>query len=377
DYDAIIVGGGPAGLSALSGLARVRRKILLLDSGKYRNAPTRHMHDVLGFDVGVTPAYFRWAARQQIAQYDTVTMANATVTKIVPGDANNTYFIISTAENPTTNITARKVVLGTGLRDLLPSTPGIRENWGKGIFWCPWCDGHEHADQPLGLLGTLDNVASSVREMVTLNSDVVAFVNGSDTAAFRTTTDKKFPRWETYLQLHNVTIDNRTIARIERLQNGTNGTEDPSLASVPEHDLFRVEFDDGRNPVERAAFLASWPDEQASKVGEELGVQLYGGRLYADPANGLITNVPGVYAIGDANTDNTTNVPHALFSGKRTAVFLHVRLAREDAAKELDAAAAPTTTVERREMEHSHARSLWNTVNGKPGELLYAGRFDQ
>lgn len=49
-YDAIIVGGGPAGLSALSGLARVRRKVLLIDSGVYRNGPTRHMHDVLGFD---------------------------------------------------------------------------------------------------------------------------------------------------------------------------------------------------------------------------------------------------------------------------------------------------------------------------------------
>ena len=50
DYDAIVVGGGPAGLSALSGLARVRRKVLLIDSGEYRNGVTRHMHDVLGFD---------------------------------------------------------------------------------------------------------------------------------------------------------------------------------------------------------------------------------------------------------------------------------------------------------------------------------------
>ena len=50
DFDAIVVGGGPAGLSVLSGLARVRRKVLLIDSGEYRNAPTRHMHDVIGFD---------------------------------------------------------------------------------------------------------------------------------------------------------------------------------------------------------------------------------------------------------------------------------------------------------------------------------------
>lgn len=50
DYDAVVVGGGPAGLSALSGLARVRRNVLLIDSGEYRNQPTRHMHDVIGFD---------------------------------------------------------------------------------------------------------------------------------------------------------------------------------------------------------------------------------------------------------------------------------------------------------------------------------------
>ena len=50
DYDAIIVGGGPAGLSVLSALARVRRNVLLIDSGEYRNQPTRHMHDVIGFD---------------------------------------------------------------------------------------------------------------------------------------------------------------------------------------------------------------------------------------------------------------------------------------------------------------------------------------
>lgn len=50
DYDVIIVGGGPAGLSAASGLARVRRNVLLVDSGEYRNAQTRHLHDVIGFD---------------------------------------------------------------------------------------------------------------------------------------------------------------------------------------------------------------------------------------------------------------------------------------------------------------------------------------
>lgn len=50
DWDAIVIGGGPAGLSALSGLARVRRRVLLIDSGEYRNGQTTHMHDVIGWD---------------------------------------------------------------------------------------------------------------------------------------------------------------------------------------------------------------------------------------------------------------------------------------------------------------------------------------
>ncbi|KAK4246544.1 thioredoxin reductase [Corynascus novoguineensis] len=375
EYDAIIVGGGPAGLSAASGLARVRRNILLIDSGEYRNAPTRHMHDVLGFD-GVTPAYFRWAARQQINHYGTVTMTNGTVVRIDRGDDKKTRFVVSARNNNDNDsedisyYVARKIVLATGLRDVLPETPGLRENWGNGIFWCPWCDGHEHADQRLGLLGSLDHVPSSVREVVTLNKDIIAFVNGTDTPEYRAITTESFKDWERYLQIHDVPVDNRTIAAIERLRNGTTGDEDPSLPTVPEHDLFRVNFTNGEF-VERDAFLASFPSEQTSNVGEQLGVRLVDGRLFANQSAGLITNIPGVYAVGDANSDGTTNVPHALFTGKRVAVYLHVAIAREDGEAELSSA-----DVSKRDLE-PEARSLWDTVNGAPGDILYAGEFDQ
>ncbi|KAJ3542246.1 hypothetical protein NM208_g4201 [Fusarium decemcellulare] len=232
DYDAIIVGGGPAGLSALSGLARVR----------------------------VTPAYYRWAARKQLSYYDTVSMVNGTVTKIQPRE-NNTWFSLSVdyPNKETKTLTARKVVLATGLRDILPETPGIEENWGKGIFWCPWCDGHEHADQPLGLLASLDKVAGLVREMATLNKDIVAFVNGTDTDEYRALADKDLAKWEAYLRIHNVKVDNRTIKDIERLKEGANSHADPSLPSVAEYDWFHVNFAKG-GPVGRAAFLASFPD---------------------------------------------------------------------------------------------------------------------
>ncbi|KPM41813.1 hypothetical protein AK830_g4755 [Neonectria ditissima] len=370
-YDAIIVGGGPAGLSALSGLARVRRNVLLIDSGEYRNAPTRHMHDVLGFD-GVTPAYYRWAARKQISYYDTVSMTNGTVTSI-KAEKNNTQFSVSAVlfGNKKT-LTARKIVLATGLRDILPTTPGIQANWGKGIYWCPWCDGHEHADQPLGLLASLDSIPGLVREILTLNKDIVAFVNGSDTPALRATTEEKNPEWQTYLELHNVTVENRTISEIKRLRDGSDKSADPSLPSVAEFDLFSVEFPTGP-AVQRAAFLASFPDEQRSKVGEELGVWLYGGRLAANMSNGLITNIPGVYAVGDANSDNSTNVPHALFTGKRSAVSLHVALERENALEEL--AEADKHDEEKR--DDLSERAIWDKMNSERGEILYAGEYEQ
>ncbi|KAK7416076.1 hypothetical protein QQZ08_012131 [Neonectria magnoliae] len=370
-YDAIIVGGGPAGLSALSGLARVRRNVLLIDSGEYRNAPTRHMHDVIGFD-GVTPSYYRWAARKQISYYDTVSMTNGTVTSIKP-ENNNTQFSVTTIlpGDKKKTLTTRKIVLATGVRDILPNTPGIEPNWGKGIYWCPWCDGHEHADQSLGLLATLDNIPSMVREILTLNTDIVAFVNGSDTPELRAATEKKSPEWQTYLKIHNVTVDNRTISGIKRLKDGANKDADPSLPSVAEFDLFSVEFPKGR-PVQRAAFLASFPDEQRSKVGENMGVTLYDGRLAADMANGLVTNIPGVYAVGDANSDNSTNVPHALYSGKRAAVFLHKQIQLENSVEEV--AEADKDDEKRNVLDE---RAIWEEINGKRGEILYAGEYDQ
>ncbi|KAL0936204.1 sulphydryl oxidase [Colletotrichum truncatum] len=369
-YDAVIVGGGPAGLSTLSALGRVRRNTLLIDSGEYRNGPTRHMHDVIGFD-GVTPAWYRYAARKQIESYPTTSAINGTVTKI-EGNNNDNFVVSYTADGQTTSVKTRKIVLGTGLHDILPSTPGLQEIWGKGVYWCPWCDGNEHADQPLGLLGNLTDVASLVREILTLNTDLIAFVNGTDTPEIRKIAEKETPEFQKFLSLHNVTIENRTIASFTRLQDGGAHPADPSLPTAPEHDLFRVDFTEGPS-VERAAFFVSYPDEQRSSLGADAGVELLGGRLNAPVGKGHLTNVNGIYAIGDANSDNSTNVPHALYSGKRAAVFLHVRLGKEDQAKETG---VDLDLLLKRDSELEE-RSVWEVANGQVGDILYAGEYDQ
>ncbi|TVY83867.1 putative thioredoxin reductase [Lachnellula suecica] len=325
DYDALVVGGGPSGLSALSGLARVRRKTLLLDSAEYRNGETRHMHDVIGND-GTVPAVFRYNARELIAKYPTAFMKNATVTSIVSvNGTNGTYFLTTDAAGET--YTSRKVILATGLSDIIPDTPGVKEAWQRGIYWCPWCDGYEHRDQPFGILGSILDCVGSTMEMETLNKDIIAFVNGTYTDENVAILDKKRPGWFTQLQRYGVAIENRTIMSIERVQDGAVVHD---VATDTEFDQFVVHVADGTT-FNRSAFITNYPSVQHSHLGAPLGVKIYGEKMDVDPAS-MRTAAPGVFAVGDANSDNSTNVPHAMFTGKKAAVFLHVELEKEYAA---------------------------------------------
>ncbi|KAE8150119.1 hypothetical protein BDV25DRAFT_172428 [Aspergillus avenaceus] len=332
DYDVIVVGGGPAGLSVLSGLSRVRRKTALFDSGEYRNSVTRNMHDVIGND-GTVPSEFRGKAREQISKYDTATFIDKRVSAITSIDdeaTNTSYFRAQDADGQA--YTARKLVLGTGLVDLLPDTPGLQEAWGKGVYWCPWCDGFEHRDQPFGILGTLPDVVGSVLEVSTLNKDIIAFVNGTDTPAYEAELSAKYPNWEAQLAAYNVRLENATIASFERLQDGgevkdRNGTR--------QLDIFRVHFTNG-SFVDRNAFITNYPSAQRSDLPDQLGLAMLGNKIDATTNPGMRTSLAGVFAVGDCNSDNSTNVPHAMYSGKRAAVFAHVEMAREESNAAID-----------------------------------------
>ncbi|KAF2211461.1 hypothetical protein CERZMDRAFT_98350 [Cercospora zeae-maydis SCOH1-5] len=372
NYDVVVVGGGPAGLSAASSLARVRRSVLLIDSADYRNQYTRHVHDVIGSD-GVTPAYLRWKGREQIVQYPTVNLTNGTVSRIEStGNENVTSFSITAnfSSNGDTTFTARKVILATGLRDIIPTSPGFAESWGKGVYWCPWCDGFEHADQPYGILGPLDKSGNTPLEILTLNKDVIIFANGTDTPENRAIVEKKLPGYDIWYGVHGINVDNRTITSLERLQDASTQAHDPSKPTSPEYDLFRLNFAEGPS-VERAAFITNWPSEQRSKLGEESGVQLSGNKLASDASKGMVTNVPGIYAVGDCNNDSSTNVPHAMWSAKRAVVSLHVTLETENANYQISQAEAKG--LAKRELSE---RDVWDMINPRD-DLFYGGDFDR
>jgi thioredoxin reductase len=144
--DALVIGGGPAGLQAALTLGRVHRTVLLVDSGEYRNAPAAHLHNLIGSD-GMPPADLRAAARRDLAAYDTVRLRDGAVTA-VRGEAG--AFDVELADGSVE--TARAIVLATGVRDELPDIPGLAAQWGRRVAHCPFCHGHEFAGGRIGIL---------------------------------------------------------------------------------------------------------------------------------------------------------------------------------------------------------------------------------
>lgn len=145
-YDAIVIGGGPAGLQAALTIGRMHRRVLLLDSGEYRNATVAHAHNLVTND-GRDPAELRAIARAELAAYPTVEVRDAAVDSVAGALGD---FRVTLEGGATEH--ARRLVLATGMRDELPAIPGLAEQWGRRIAQCPFCHGHEFAGRRIAIL---------------------------------------------------------------------------------------------------------------------------------------------------------------------------------------------------------------------------------
>ena len=147
-YDVIIVGAGPAGLSAALILGRARRRVLVCDSGNPRNAASHALHGYLTRD-GISPREFLAFGRRELEPYETVSLRH--IAAIDAACEQNGRFRVTLADGTVTH--ARKLLVATGVCDNLPDIPGFAECYGRSVFHCPYCDGWENRDQPIAIYG--------------------------------------------------------------------------------------------------------------------------------------------------------------------------------------------------------------------------------
>lgn len=172
-HDVIIIGAGPAGLSAALWLGRCARATLVFDNGNPRNAAALALHGYLTRD-GITPAELRRLGREEVLRYPSVKIEDATVRHALPiGNG----FEVGTANGAT--MTTRTLLLATGRTDTLPDLPDAQTFYGRGLYHCPYCDGWENMDQPVAVLGHTPATTEMAELLLTWSSRVTLCTHGA------------------------------------------------------------------------------------------------------------------------------------------------------------------------------------------------------
>ena len=183
-FDVLIVGGGPAGLSAALILGRCHRTVLLCDEGRQRNLSSHAIHGLLGRE-GRSPSHFLDEAREELSRYKSVSVRGTRVTAIVPAGEGFEFRLCGRHDG-----SASKVLLATGLVDELPELAGIEALYGVSVHHCLYCDGFEYAGKPVAAYGKGDKGAELAVMMKHWMADVVACSDGTRLARKRRESSK-------------------------------------------------------------------------------------------------------------------------------------------------------------------------------------------
>jgi thioredoxin reductase len=268
-YDVIIVGAGPAGLSAALILGRCRRRVLVCDSGRPRNAASRAMHGFLTRD-GINPHEFLRLSREQLQQYETVTIRDCEVTAAACRSDARFEVTIENQER----LTTRKLLIATGVLDNLPHIPGFAELYGVSVFHCPYCDGWEVRDEPLAVYGRGERGLGLSLELTGWSRDVVLCSDGPsdiDEAG------------RDRLRRCGIQIREERVVRLEGDESG----------------LRHVVFDAG-DALSRHALFFTTGQIQQSALAISLGCE-FNDKGTVRTGKYESTHLPGLYVAGDAS----------------------------------------------------------------------------
>ncbi|KAF1820392.1 FAD/NAD(P)-binding domain-containing protein [Dissoconium aciculare CBS 342.82] len=318
-FDALILGAGPAGLSAALALGRVTRSALVLDSGVFRNAGVTAMHTVLSRD-GTNPTEFRQISIEQIRKYPSIQFQHANVTSVAQVEVEAGYMGFQAVDSNNKTYFGRKLVLATGTEDVLPTNfEGYRENWPEHIYQCLFCDGFEQRDYPIGVL-TFANPGYNNLALMALrfHPDVTIYTNGPPP------TDNATAQALRIAQASKAKVDTRTVKRL--INNGPG----------PENGI-TIEFQDGSNA--KLGMLLHRPStiNRGQRFIDQLGLNMRdgSGEIVTDPVLAE-TSVKGCFAAGDTQ-ELVKQVAVAMGSGVRVGAVVSMQLRNEEGARNLAA----------------------------------------
>ena len=294
-YDCIIIGGGPAGLSAALMLGRCRRRVLLCDMGQQRNLRAREMHAFPTRD-GIPPREFLGLARAQLGRYQTIECREL---EIVDACRETGRFLVLGADGGRHE--SRKLLLATGVMDEIPDLDGLEELYGVSVHHCPYCDGWEWRDRPLAVYGCDENGAGLALSLTAWSADVLLCTDGQavpeHTAA--------------RLGAAGIRVREEPVRRLE----GTDGM------------LERIVFEDGL-PETRSAMFVSCGQRQRSPLAERMGCR-FTEKGSVDTGKCEATDVPGLFVAGDASKE-AQFVVVACAEGAEAGMAIHRALMEED-----------------------------------------------
>lgn len=296
--DAVVVGGGAAGLSAGIVLARSRRDVVVIDAGQPRNAPAAGVHALLGHD-GIPPCELLARGRAELAAYGG-TVVDGRVERAHRDGAN---FVVSLAGGRA--LRARRLVIATGLSDELPPIPGLRERWGRDVVHCPYCHGWEVRDRAIGVLATGLMSVHHALLFRQLSADIVFFAQD----------ERIEPADRERLEALGIKVLDGAVSAIDIREDALTGVRMADGRVVP------------RDVVAAASRMVA-NVEAVADLGLEIAASPMGTAVVADPMGR--TPVPGVWVAGNVG-NLSAQVGAAAAEGTLAGAQVNADLIAEDA----------------------------------------------
>jgi thioredoxin reductase len=302
-FDAIVIGGGVAGLSAALLLGRACKRVLVCDTGKPRNQVAHASHSFFSRD-GIAPAELLQIGREQLQPYDVKILEGEVVDAEnlgnYPSGTLRDRFRVTLSNGD--QLMGRKLLLATGMKDMLPSIEGFAELWGDSVFHCPYCHGWEVRDQPLAIYGKGEVGFDQVFMLTGWSHDLVLCSDGA--AELSDEQRQKLTDW-------GVQIREEKIARLDR--------QDGKLTGI----VFAND-----EVLSRRGLLFRPRSQQHSHLAEKLGCKI-GSNNIVEVNDFKQTSVAGVYAVGDASSP-LSQISWAAASGAIAASFVNRALIEEN-----------------------------------------------